>query len=1038
VLAVDPKVLLAFGDPALLPTDIRATMLRDFARRYASQKHTSLSVGRREVRRLADPRLVPTVRALLEERREHDDVRKLLLRVVREGKLQGLGELMLSFATDNRMDRYSRISAVQAIGAGGTDDEKRRLKAALLAKDAISDRSLFGAVLGALFPTHLSVEELPLLLESLPKRREGHTDILESELVHVVEQTSDTQALRLLAGLVVLLKRAPLRAEEWCRISTEYAWLLPVAMATAKRLIAGQPNGPFDPAILATIAMARQADHLGFYVGRVGKEAEELLGGNAVLKHAVFWHFAEEGRAARPSERLVDYWVVAPMSSQHLQFFGDVDVPLFLDALRVRPLMDDRLIALTALVSICVRTGHPPDLLERITTGVAGVPELEATAQKQLNPQPSAAMEAYAEREQERQRGWEEEKAREAEERQKAVTWIKANAGTLEIGDYAKEGKIIGNIRWLHQEVAEKTSSGSRWSVSGWRKLEPEFGSEVAKAFRDHCVAYWRLYRPQLRSEIGAGTNSTPWSVIVGLSGLAMEAADDKSWAEKVNPEEAERATRYALRELNQLPGWFADLFAAHPDTMTAVLLGEIRWEMEAPRSKNEGGYILSRLQWSARDLGQALRADILGLLEQYPVADEKTLAEALAVVLRNPEPIPASFLEVIAQRISRASSDELKSAWVAALLCLDAKRAVTALENWVDQAADAKTSEYRISKVLEYVWGDSFHGVGSVHTSYREAKLLLRLMKLTYAHVKLADDIRHEGAYSPGLRDRAQDARGHILKLLCDLGGRDSYDGLLELSEFHPEEYPRDRMRILAEQRAEADAEHAAWITDEVDAFAATAERGPRTQRDLFDIALYRLDDLKFDLEEGDESEASLLRRVVEEPELRRVIANRLRYSAAGKYTTGSEEELKDKTRTDIRLHHPAVEARIPIELKIADARHWTAAKLRERLENQLIGQYMDEARYGIFLIVRRGAKRDRAVWHLGDGAQDRELSFQELADWLEEEAEELLRGNPTIDGLKVVAIDLTKSASDQPNGTKKPAKPRRGYSSGSGTGRK
>jgi hypothetical protein len=82
-------------------------------------------------------------------------------------------------------------------------------------------------------------------------------------------------------------------------------------------------------------------------------------------------------------------------------------------------------------------------------------------------------------------------------------------------------------------------------------------------------------------------------------------------------------------------------------------------------------------------------------------------------------------------------------------------------------------------------VWGDSFHGVGSVHTSYRKAKLLLRLMKLTYAHVRLADDIVHEDVYSPGLRDHAQDARSQILKILCDLPGRDSYDALLELSNF-------------------------------------------------------------------------------------------------------------------------------------------------------------------------------------------------------------------------------------------------------------
>ena len=114
----------------------------------------------------------------------------------------------------------------------------------------------------------------------------------------------------------------------------------------------------------------------------------------------------------------------------------------------------------------------------------------------------------------------------------------------------------------------------------------------------------------------------------------------------------------------------------------------------------------------------------------------------------------------------------------------------------------------------------------------------------------------------------------------------------------------------------------------------------------------------MKLDLEEGDESEASLLQRVENEPELRKVIANRLKFSAAGKYTTGSEEELADATRTDIRLHHPEVDARIPIELKIADARHWSVPILREKLEDQLLEQYLREALWHFFAGTPRRAK--------------------------------------------------------------------------------
>ena len=328
-------------------------------------------------------------------------------------------------------------------------------------------------------------------------------------------------------------------------------------------------------------------------------------------------------------------------------------------------------------------------------------------------------------------------------------------------------------------------------------------------------------------------------------------------------------------------------------------------------------------------------------------------------------------------------------------------------MEAWVAGGADAPARETRISKVLEHVWGDSFHGFSPEHQTFRRADLLVRLIKLSHIHVNPAQDVEHREVHTPSLRDHAQEARDRLVKILREIPGPDTYHALLELSDFHAEAYPKDRMLVLAEGRAEADTEHDAWAPEDIDAFAADAEKGPRTQKDLFELALSRLDDLKLDLEEGDESEASLLRRVGGEVELRRVIANRLRFSAAGKYTTGSEEELADTTRTDIRLHHPEVEARIPIELKIADAQHWRASALREKLKEQLSEQYLREAQYGIFLLVRRGGPTDRRSWpHRGLG---KTFDFPKLVTWLQDEAHKLVRADPSIDGLEVISIDLT-----------------------------
>jgi len=169
-------------------------------------------------------------------------------------------------------------------------------------------------------------------------------------------------------------------------------------------------------------------------------------------------------------------------------------------------------------------------------------------------------------------------------------------------------------------------------------------------------------------------------------------------------------------------------------------------------------------------------------------------------------------------------------------------------------------------------------------------------------------------------------------------------------------------------------------------------------------------LDDLKNDIEEGDESEASLLLRATNEPELRRYFANQLRKSSRSRYTVGSEEELADATRTDIRLNAPQVPAPVPVELKIAD--NWTLAQLIERLENQLVGQYMRISRYGIFLVVHNERKES---WE--DSQSKKMLGFSELIEALRLEATHLARKYSKISALEVISIDFTVRSQRNPS---------------------
>ena len=1010
-MRIDPKVLLEHGDAKAHDSGTRARLLSEFARRYENRKHTPLNLHIREVRRLADQRLAPQLRDLLARYRKHDDVRQLLLRIIREGTLAGCGQAVMSFADDDSMDAYTRTCAVQAIGVAGTAEERRKVAETIVARAGTLDLQMLGAAIETLWPETLSIVEILTIIERAEPPEAFSSTHLDVQLDRLAERIGSSEdRLCLLRSVVALLKKPPLH-DEYRPISRRYDWLLPLASKLAHSLTA---ESPVDPAVLSVLAMAARAGHIHRYMGDADKHARELITASRVIRQQLFWHLVEDKRA-RSGQPVTDWWFAA--MTPEVTDFDAADLDHFLCEIAARPLGDDKCIALSVAVTIYARQGRPAEMLSRLDGAVAGNPALAAELIKHLSPAtPSPEL-----RESERELAAMERRNKEKKQKDEAdrIRWIALlRSDPDKVGDLtiAADGKVWGNTVWLADEIRKKhKSSSSRWTIDRWELLESDFGTEVAQAFRDFCIAFWRRYRPQLRSEIGQDTSSVPWAVIIGLSGIAMEARLGPGWAARLSADEASLAARYALWEMNGLPRWFSTLREAHPAPVTDVLLGELRWEFVTPRPQQGAGYVLARLRWNAKELGQALRSELIELVKRHEMADVTSLAEALTVVLRDPRPLPAPFAALMLDRADATGEEARKAVWLAAGLCLDTEATLTRLERWVDGGSTPQVCEKRLTPVLEHVWGNRFDSFTSEHKVYLQPIHLMRLLKLTHRHIRVEDDTHSGGAVTS--RHTAQDARRHLLELLLAIPGEPTYLALLELAHFHLAEYPRNRMLVLAEQRAELDVEHRAWAEGEVAQFANEAERDPASEVELFRLALSRLDDLKLDLEEGDESEASLLRKVEDEPELRRALAHRLRQAAHFKYTTGSEEELADKSRTDIRLHNPRIDQRVPIEIKISGK--WSGERLKERLANQLGDQYLRAARHGILLVVNRGGEGDRKSWKIGP----RSVDFDSLIAALAVEASALLRASTTMEGLEVVGIDLLHRARPdvRPRGTRR-----------------
>ena len=178
-----------------------------------------------------------------------------------------------------------------------------------------------------------------------------------------------------------------------------------------------------------------------------------------------------------------------------------------------------------------------------------------------------------------------------------------------------------------------------------------------------------------------------------------------------------------------------------------------------------------------------------------------------------------------------------------------------------------------------------------------------------------------------------------------------------------------------------------------------------PATQRQLFDLTVARVTDLKNWLERGDLSPSSTWRRAKDEREIRNLVAGWLDQRSGSAFTVAEEPEIANSQRVDIWLQAPNVPLPIPIELKLLD-KNWTGPQLCERLANQLVGDYLRDGdeRCGLMLLFWKGTKPGRK-WKV-DGNP---VGVSELRDALNRHWDSISSTFPRIAAVEVIAIDLT-----------------------------
>lgn len=550
--------------------------------------------------------------------------------------------------------------------------------------------------------------------------------------------------------------------------------------------------------------------------------------------------------------------------------------------------------------------------------------------------------------------------------------------------------------------VREADESGSQWAPGTWDKLTKKRGRLISWAVREGCKSSWRQFVPLLPHE-KPSPSGTDHRVIVGLAGLQAAITDNELDLAQLSEDDARLAVRYAVNELNGFSLWLPELATNHSQAVQDVLTECIRGEWQFDAKREHVHEVLSHLSWNGERLTPLVMDSIIEQIRSGDPPNVNVLETALTVLLKNTDSSTAILAEIAEDRITQYAKDSQGFIlWMAVWLQLSAGPALKYLQQIL---SSIPATDALMVSLCDMLHSDSRQRIPSISSpDYAEPNHLRTFIPLIYCHINPNEDIEHVGDYTPTARDDAWRFRGGLLERLSLSESAEADEVLHEFLDDSTFASHRDYILHLLDQRAERQADLPPWNPQDIRSFAKDYETDPKTDRNLFKIICRRLDEIKNDVEKADNSIRSEIRAEDNERKLRIWLARKLQERSRNRYTVPQEEEIDRRERPDLRIERPGMSP-VSIEIKWAD-KSWTLPQLLERLENQLVGQYLrdDQSRYGIYLLGYIGRKK---TWEYPDNSS--RLSFKEVVDMLGERAQAIVAERRSIEDIAVISLDFT-----------------------------
>ena len=581
---------------------------------------------------------------------------------------------------------------------------------------------------------------------------------------------------------------------------------------------------------------------------------------------------------------------------------------------------------------------------------------------------------------------------------------------------------------YSHSNEAESCldlSIRSHYAFSDVSPIEPLIGKDATQELKDALRRHWRRSNPKLVSEREPDKLNTVRLIdCMGLTGVTIEATDDPDWAKRLSQEDAVRAARYGLMEINGLPDWFGELASVHPTAVHDVIMAELKFEFPNTDSFPRQTLLFDVVRGGA-SVARSIIPDLLEITKSGASIAEKSIPYLADCIVFGGEVERDEFATAAIERFRAANDSEMAVAWLAAAFKSNLTLAIAAFQTKLNALTGDERRKFG-EKALPAFFGDGMYR-SSVGVDALPFDLLTKLIDIAFDVIKPSDDRpKPQEVYTPDQRDHAERARSALFNRLVEIPGRATFAKLGEYAKQKDPLLPGWRLRELAERRAWLDSETVAWPGQAVLEFETQHAVQARTSAELQQVIMRQVSNIQYDLFEERHGQAETVKSLRDEAAVQKWTAKELITYGRNTYKTNRDPISTANKRPDIRIESTVSTAGMAIEIKAAHS--WSLKQLEEALTEQLTKLYIRDRqdRCGVLLLVYQGG-RNRGWLKRG-----KPITFKQVVAHLEAIAAKKAGEAPDAPQARIAVIDVSTAEGDGPvksksrkkNAARKPVK--------------